>query len=72
MHLDVQVDVIHEHDSGVVVVMRDAEDNEFCLVQITSRGRERGIECHVHEALSLLRRCWAVQPQKTDQQMASR
>ncbi|WP_104108365.1 VOC family protein [Nocardioides sp. 616] len=23
----------HEHDAGVVVIMRDVEDNEFCLVQ---------------------------------------
>lgn len=24
----------HDYDEGVVVVMRDVEDNEFCLVQI--------------------------------------
>lgn len=24
----------HDYDEGVVVIMRDVEDNEFCLVQI--------------------------------------
>ena len=29
----------HEYDGGVVVVMRDVEDNEFCLVKYGDSDR---------------------------------